>query len=188
MAHNGRYPARIFRAPGQKQKTRFEGKLIGCTETSFAVGCGDTSNNALRVTEVICRKLSGEWPPDPNSPGLNQGQLVKVAEKLHIPYKDGSGHVWQWMIDRLNENRRIVAQLWYADIGGGNISHALLLEAYRADKGILGMDPITGKRKWYKAADIKKAMTTFAVKTNVSGGGLRFGYFQKCKYVASGAS
>ena len=186
MGHAGKYRARIFRAPGQKQKTIFDGKLIGCTETSFAVGCGDTSNNALRVTESICRKLSGEWPPDPASPGLRQAQLVTIAGKLHIPYKNATGKTWEQLIVLSNENRRLVIQLWYSDVGGSNIGHAFLSEAIRSDE-MLCMDPITGKRKWYKLSAIKKAMRTLAIKNGGTGTGLYFGYFQKCKYVASGA-
>lgn len=195
MGYSGKYPARIFRAPGQKQKTLFQGKLIGCTETAFAVGCGDTTNGALKVTEEIVRHLSGEWPPDPKSPGLNQNQLDKVAAKLHIDYTDASGYTWDYLVARCNENRRLVIQLWYADIGGGKIGHAFLMEAIRPIKvkgktvsSALCMDPITGKRKWYPVTTVRKAMQTFATMTGVSNGGLRFGYFQICKYVAAGAS
>lgn len=189
------YPARIYRPRHQRQRTLYNGKLIGCTETSFAMGVDATTFGGCRVTESICRKLSGEWPPDPNSPGLNIPQLVTIARKLHVPFVDASGGDKDAVKAALDANQRIVAQIWYARIGGTNIGHALLLQARRRRPGgiegyeWLVNDPMKTAEQWIDQERVIVAMNDFAIRTGVPGDGLRWGLFtNKLPYIADGAA
>ena len=188
MAHNGTYRAGLYYASAFKQRTTFNGKLIGCTETCFAIGANDSTFGTMRLTEQIVRSLSGEWPPDPNSPGLNQAQLVKVAKTLHLRYASGVGNQWSEMIAAFRQNRRVVAQLWYSEVGGGNIGHAFLLEELVTATTIRAVDPIFGVRKVYAASDIRAGMVLLSDKNNMPSNGLFYGQFGAVPYKAMGAT
>ena len=189
-----RYLARIYRPKQQQQTRRFPagGPLIGCTETSFAMFVDAVTFGGCLVTEDIVRTLSGEEPPNPASPGLNLDQLETVARKLHVEFTNVTGQGWADVERYLgaSENRRIVAQLWYADIGGGAIGHAFHLQALRVRNGrrqVLANDPMKKAAAWYDADRVRRAMTTFADRTGVPGDGLRFGLGKRLALVAAGA-
>ena len=152
----------IYKTPSLKQRIVYNGQLIGCTDTSFAMAGNAQACGGLKLTEALVRSLSNEARPDPVSPGLNQDQLVAVARKLHFPYSKGTGDPFTSVLTRLDEGRRVVAQLWYADIGGTNIGHAIFLESRRTDpRGVRwlgGVDPIKGRREWFRQSDVERAM------------------------------
>ena len=186
-----RYPALIYRTAPHRQRMiatggPHKGALIGCTDTSLAMAIMDTTQDGLVIDEETVRALSGEGRTD-ESPGLNMAQLDKVCGKLHVVFTDATGQTWSQLVAHSNENRRIVAQLWYADIGGSAIGHAVLVEAFR-DKGALIIDPMKGQREWISPAKLRKGMETFGAKTGLAAGRLRFGYLRRCTMVAAGAS
>jgi hypothetical protein len=185
------YLARIYRPAHLKQKLRYNGKLIGCTETATAMFADAVTFGGLHTTERECRILSGEWPPSPTSPGLNLGQVEAIAGKLRIDFDNRSGESWADVMRYLGEadNRRVIAQLWAADIGGPAVDHAILLQAIRQYQGrdqLLGNDPLRSAEKWYEVADVRKAMETFADRHG-DPARLWFGIGRKLAYVAEGA-
>jgi hypothetical protein len=138
--------------------------------------------------------MSDEWPikTSNKSPGLNQDQLVAVAKKLHFRYAKCNGQGWTALATAVRENRRVVAQLWYAGIGGGNIGHAVLIEAFR-DRGnavgteALYVDPIPGHRAWIDASKLHKAMSDLAVIEGQGDDELFWGKTAPGVYIAGGA-
>lgn len=178
-----------YTPPSLRQRLTYQGKLIGCTETSFAMAARAQALGGLKVTELLCRSLSGEWPPDPSSPGLNQDQLEAVARRLHMPYSDGTGGTWADVAQKLREDRKLVVQLWYADIGGTPIGHALYLDVIRTTRDgveVGGVDPMVGRRKWYRAADVRRAMETFGRRTGLPAGQVRYGFTREVPLMAVG--
>jgi hypothetical protein len=186
-----KYRAVRYYGTPQQQQTRFQGQLIGCTETSFATGLDDVTFGAIIVDERTCRKLSGETPPDPASPGLNQGQLVKIANQLHVDYTSHVGATRAIVKTLLDNNQRVVAQLWYAGVGGGNIGHAWLLERRKFRQGswqLKVVDPMPGERFWIAEHRVYEAMESFAERSGLEPVGLYFGAFDKpLIYKAAGA-
>jgi hypothetical protein len=148
----------------------------------------DATMDSVYITEVGVREMSGEWPitAGNKSPGLNQDQLEKVADKLHFRYAKCNGQGWAAVVKALREERRIVAQLWYATIGGGNIGHAVLLEALRGSR-ILFVDPITAKRGWISATKVRKAMSDLAQIEGLGPDDLFWGKTAPVPLIAGGA-
>jgi hypothetical protein len=185
-----KYPARIYRPAHQQQKRTFNGKLIGCTETSFAMFVDAVTFGGCIVSESHVRSLSNEPVPNPASPGLNIDQIDDVAKKLRVEYNDATGTAWTTLVKWLDQNRRIHAQLWYADIGGTNIGHAILIQARRTRSGkreMLINDPMKKAEQWIAESKVKTAMDRFGTMTGVPGLGLRFAYSKRLPYVAAGA-
>lgn len=177
----------LYKTPSLRQRLVFGGVLIGCTDTSFAMAANAQACGGLAITETIVRSLSGEQNPDPASPGLNQSQLVRVARALHVAYTNASGDDWASLVSRIDAGRRIVAQLWYADIGGSNIGHAIFIESRRTYRGVAqvgGVDPIKGRRAWYRASDVRHAMEHFGSMGGLPAGGLYYGYTRPVQLVA----
>jgi len=170
----------IYKTPSLKQRVQYNGQLIGCTETSFAMAGNAQACGGIKLNEVLVRSLSDEARPDPDSPGLNQDQLVAVARKLHFPYSKGTGDPFASVLVRLGEGRRVVAQLWYADIGGTQIGHAIFLESRRTDpqgvKWLGGVDPMKGRREWFRQSDVERGMERFGAMTGLPAGDTRHGY------------
>lgn len=165
VAHRVRY-----RPTALKQKLRFEGVLIGCTDTVFAMLVDATTLGGCRVTEAQVRNLSDESHPDPNSPGLNLAQLEVVARKLHVAFKSRKGSNRAELLDSLSINKRVLAQLWYAGIGGTNIGHAIYIERQTAGNMLDIVDPIKGKRETMPQHRVFEAMETFARKNGLASG------------------
>jgi hypothetical protein len=185
------YLARIYRPVHTRQKLRHDGKLIGCTETCTKMLADAVTFGALHTTELECRELSGEWPPNDKSPGLNLRQVETIAGELRIDFYNKSGEPWARVVQYLGEaeNRRVIAQLWAADIGGPAVDHAVLLQALRLYQGraqVLANDPLRATEEWFEVADIRKAMETFADRHGVPDD-LRFGVSRPLPYVAQGA-
>ena len=184
--------AAIYRPAHIRQRTRYNGHLIGCTETSLAMYADAVTFGGLITTETECRALSGEWPPDPSSPGLNLSQIDRVAAKLRIDFTNGSGGTWADVAAYLSEdqNRRVIAQIWYAAIGGTAIGHALLLQGIRSYQGrpqLLGNDPMKTVEEWWPPERIQAAMEAFGKRTGMAPGQLRFGYSATLPYQAKEA-
>lgn len=91
----------------------------------------------------------------------------------------------------INANRRAVVQVWYADLGGTNIGHAVHVQARRARPGspsgyeFLINDPMKRVEEWVTDDKLKRAMERWGSMTNTS---LRFLYSPALPYVAAGAS
>lgn len=173
---------RRYHPKGQKQTLRYAGKLIGCTDTAFAVGVDGATLGAVMVTEAEVRRLSDETRPDPESPGLNLTQLRDVARKLRVDFAPMTGATWAQLVDTLDHNGLVVAQLWYDLIGGTNIGHAVLLQQKRAGK-LRVMDPMKGTWAWLEADDVLAAMRKFARMTGVPEG-LRWGSFRNAPWIS----
>lgn len=180
--------ATLYKTPSLKQKIAFQGQLIGCTDTCAAMAFNAQALGGLSITEYIVRRLSGELVPDPASPGLNQAQLVRVSKQLHLPYSSGVGGSFETMLTRLTAGRRIVAQLWYADIGGTNIGHAIFLEsrAKRSDGRwyLGGVDPMKGRRDWFLESAVREGMERLGRMNGLANGGTFHGYTRVVPMVA----
>lgn len=158
-----------YHAKPIKQKLRLNGVLIGCTDTAFAMLVDAATLGGVVVTEAQVRGLSTEAKPDPISPGLNLQQLEGVAARLRIDFESMKGQSWDTLEAGLRQNRRVVAQLWYADIGGGNIGHAVYLEQLRGDKARI-VDPIKGAYEFIATARLKAGMKEFALRNGLTTG------------------
>lgn len=188
MAHNKRYLARIYRTHHIRQKRIFQGKLIGCTETVFAMFLDAISFGAIRLTEAKVRAMSTEPIPDPNSPGLNLSQMEIIAHQLGVEYtnRTDKGDDWNDVVARLNENRRVQISVW---IG---VNHSELLQAVRARPGgvagweVLKDNPLDSTSRWVTDDEIKAQAAAFVVHNG--GNGLWYAYSKKLPYVAAGAS
>lgn len=182
------YAPRVYRPRHQQQKLRLtypDGRsvLIGCTDTSFAMFADATTMGGLKITEAQVRYMSGEATPDPQSPGLNIPQLVKVAKKLHIVFLDRTGMGENTVRGYLTNNQKVVAQLWYAGIGGTNIGHAVLLQALGHNGKILLNDPMKTAPEWVDDDRVFDAMKEFARRTKLTSG-LRLGVGRKVQKIA----
>lgn len=166
-----------------QQTLSFEGKLIGCTDTAFAMCVDAETIGGVRVSEATVRGLSDEAHPDPNSPGLNLDQLEDVARKLHVGFTSQKGKGWAALVESLMTNHRLVAQLWYADLGGSKIGHAVYVEQLLSGKALI-VDPMKGKPQWVPSATLRKAMLSFAVRAGVKGGGLFYGQTDRTPWIA----
>lgn len=185
----GEVTAVIYRPTHIRQRLRYNLKLIGCTETCLAMYADAVTFGGLSTTEKECRELSGEWPPDTASPGLNLTQVDKVAAKLRIPFTNATGRTWEDVEKALSQegNRRVIAQVWYADLGGTPIGHAILLQGIRQYQGrlqLLGNDPMKTAEQWWDPEDVRKAMQSFGVRTGLPLGQLRFGMSDQLPYMA----
>lgn len=150
---------------GIRQALRFAGKLIGCTDTCMAMLANAQALGGMHVTELIVRDLSGEAHPDPDSPGLDQMQLETVGRRLHIEYTDMTGHDWVAFGRAVSARRLVIASLWYADIGGTPIGHAVLVVG-RIGRLYAIYDPMKGTRSTVSPTKLHKAMQTFATKAH----------------------
>jgi hypothetical protein len=131
-----------------------------------------TTMGGLKVTEAQVRYLSGEAVPDPSSPGLNLPQLVAVSKKLHISLQNRTGSGGDTVKAYVEKNQKVIAQLWYAGIGGTPIGHAVLLQALRDGKFLMN-DPMKTAAEWRDADQVISAMKEFATRTGLNTG-LRF--------------
>lgn len=192
MAHNGKYPARIYRPHHIQQKRTLAGKLIGCTETVFAMLVDAVTFGGIRLSERNVRDLSNEPNPDPASPGLNLTQMSAIAIKIHMPgyvNRTNKGDTWADVRARLNENRRVQASIL---IPGTQTNHSILLQAVRARPGgvageeVLINNPLDTKERWVTDDWVANAMKAFQNKNG--GSGLWYAYSKKLKYYAVGAS
>lgn len=199
MAHGGKYEARIYRPKHRQQKLRYNGALIGCTDTSFAMGVDAVTFGGCLVNEAIVRGLSNEAHPDPNSPGLNQSQLVAVADKLHIEYEKRTGDSAANVRTYLDQNRRLVIQGMFPNSAGNPIPHAMLAQAVRDGQedrnghpisgwAILVNDPLRTVEEWRDIDTVLAQMKALSVREHLARG-LFYGIFNKVlPYVAAGAS
>lgn len=158
-----------YHAEAQRQRLTFEGHLIGCTDTSFAMLADAATLGGVIVDEATVRRLSGETNPDPRSPGLNLGQLGTVANKLRIAFDIRTGDTWADLLDELRNNARVVAQLDYAVLGGGDIGHAVYVEQVRKGRARI-VDPIVGEYAWISADRLHRAMRSFAKRAQLADG------------------
>lgn len=180
--------ARIYRPTHRKQRIAFQGKLIGCTDTSFAMLVDATTLGGMKVTETTVRTLSDERYPDPNSPGLNLRQLVDVSNKLRVTFIDRTGHSPTQVRKDLDDERRLVVQLWYAAIGGTNIGHAVHVQCRREENGKwrwLINDPMKTAPQWIDEHTMLEAMKEFAERTGLNTG-LRYGASRQVQRIAVG--
>ena len=159
----------------QRQMLTFRGKKIGCTDTCLAMLGNGQALNGMLLTEQIVRDVSGEKNPDPASPGLNQSQLVLAASRLHFTYTDKTGGSWASFGAAVTARRLVVAQLWYAVIGGTAIGHAVLVIGRNDSGSYVYIDPMTGIARTATPTTFHKAMSAFSVRTGLPATKLRFG-------------
>lgn len=182
----GKSKRRRYHAKARKQKLRYNGVLIGCTDTAFAMAIDGASEGAVMVTEAQVRALSNEAKPDPASPGLNLDQLVQVAKRLHVEFTNRSGDSWSTMLDELAQNARVVAQLWYPVLGGGSIGHAVYVERVKDGKARI-VDPVKGTYEWVDAGTLRRAMREFADRSQQVVG-LRWGVTRRAPWISDDQS
>lgn len=158
-----------YHAAPIRQALRFNGALIGCTDTCMAMLVDAATLGGCIVTEKDVRELSNETRPDPASPGLNLVQLDAVARKLNVVFDNRAGDGWAALETALGKNQRVVAQLWYADMGGTPIGHAYYVEKI-VDGRARVVDPMKGVYSTVSANRLRQAMQTFANKANLANG------------------
>lgn len=171
-----------YRPAARRQTLRFAGKLIGCTDTVFAMGVDAATVGALFITEAQVRAMSDEASPDPSSPGLNLGQLDKIAGKLRVEFTPRRGDPWSELVTELDRNAAVVAQLWYADIGGTPIGHAIYLQRVASGRAY-GVDPMKGVYGSWAVNDVLRGMRHFADRAGLSTG-LLWGAFRPAPWLA----
>jgi hypothetical protein len=154
------------------------GKLISCSESVGCMTADAVTFGAVRLTQETFRALSSEPHPDPASPGLNIPQVLAVLRGLRIVgMVDNTGDAWGALFARLNQDRRVILQVENAelhDCSSSRTGHMILLQAYRAGRGILANNPLCDAAHWYKPSVIRRAAEVFADATGVPGAGLRF--------------
>lgn len=178
--------ARIHRPTHQRQLVSSDkyGKY-NCTAYAMAMFADAVTLGGCRVKGRQIRAWSDEPVPDPTSPGLNLSQIIVVANKLGIELDNRTGDTWAEAMDLLDGDRRIIAQVSYAELGkarcqGADFGHAILLQARRRRPGgiagweILANDPLCTAAKWYQDDLVREAMAKFGDETHVPGAGLRF--------------
>lgn len=182
-----RYLARIYRPKHRKQKRRYKGKLIGCTETVGAMFADAVTVGGCQQTEDSMRAMSNEPVPNDASPGLNLGQMAQVMSKLGIAYvnRTGAGDKWPQVKAKLDEGRRVQLSIW---IG---VNHSILLQAVRARPGgvagneVLMDDPLDGSAKWVTDDTIIAQAQAFI--THNGGDGFWYAYSAVIPPIAAGA-
>lgn len=178
----GKGRSRYHAAPIRQTLRDTRGRLIGCTDTAFAMAVDAATLGGVIVTESQVRKLSTEPVPDPESPGLNLGQLVGVAGKLRIGFADRTGDPWGDLVRELDRNARVVLQLWYPGIGGPAIGHAVYVEQVR-DSRMRLVDPMQGRYAWMGEARVHKAARAFAERTGLATG-VRWGVTRRTPWIS----
>ena len=107
------------------------------------------------------------------SPGLNLDQLEQVAQKLRVQFFKVTGGSRARLLTSLAANKRVVAQLWYAGIGGTPIGHAVYVEKVtgKAPRRMARIvDPMKGVYSTVGFDRLCDAMDTFARKAGVPDG------------------
>ena len=188
--------ARLWRAPHIQQKYTYNGRLVGCTPTSMAVYLRAVSLGAIKATERIVIAMTNEPVPDPRSPGWNLTQMVSVARKLQVDFNVATDaeDSYDDVRARLNENRRIVAQLELGDLGRADVPHCIEIECRRQGKkdingrviegwAMLINEPTISRSEWMSEVRVLRAMKHLAENTGKPSG-LRFAYSKVVPMVA----
>lgn len=160
------------------------GKLIGCTDTVTGMFADAVTHGGTNIGESGIRKLTGEVPPDPKSPGLNLPQAIAALWKLRIAAADKSGETWADLLRYLDQGRYIILQHDMHFLGDGcgdnHVGHCMLLQTRRrlaSANGairIFGNNPMCPTAKWYVPSKVKEAAEAFGDQTGVPGNGIRF--------------
>lgn len=160
------------------QTLRFGGALIGCTETSAAMLADAVTLGGVHLTEIELRKASGEWPPDPASPGLRQSQVVKALGFYGIYYRNMTGREWDQLVRAVDANRKVIAQLHHDAFAP--VPHAVLLTQRKGGK-MLVHNPLHAKAEWVAESTVRAGMVRLA-----NGAGLYWGQSRNVPYRALG--
>ena len=148
-----------YRPRAKLQRLRFDGVLIGCTDTCFAIGADAATAGGLSVNEAQVRALSNEAHPDPASPGLNLAQLVGVARKLHVGFYNRTGESFAQLDHYLDTCAAVVAQV--DDPAFAAVPHAIYLHQHVAGT-YRGVNPLDGKWHTWPEHDVQRGMVSFA--------------------------
>lgn len=178
--------AAIYRPRHQRQLVASDKNgSKNCTAYSAAMFVDAVTLGGSKVTGKQVRAWSSEPVPDPGSPGLNIPQVVAVLSRLGVVLDDRTGQPWAAVEAALDQDRRVVAQISYLELGAarcqhGDFGHAMLLQARRKRAGgipgfeILANDPLCSTAKWYDDTAIHRAMEKFGDETHLPGPGLRW--------------
>lgn len=149
---------------------------VNCTAYCGAMLVDDaTIGGLVGITGRWIRAHSSEPNPDPNSPGLNIGQVRSVMTGLHVPTEDRTGQNRDDVITALRQDRRVLLQVQYGELGAyraqaGDFGHALVL-FYDPDGGkVWGSDPLASKARLYPEDVMFDAARVFARKTGQATG------------------
>ena len=149
---------------------------VNCTAYCGAMLAFDVTVGGLTgVTGRWIRARSSEPNPDPDSPGLNIGQVRSVLTSLRITTQDMTGTERGDVIRALEEGRRVLIQVQYGELGAyraqaGDFGHALVLYDITADGDLRGSDPLASKARSYPRDVVFDAAREFAKKTGVQTG------------------
>lgn len=92
---------------------------FNCSAYSCAMALERATMGGLLITGRQVRARSNEPIPDPQSPGLNIGQLCQVARGLYVQLYDRRGEPWNEIIDALREQRGVILQGDYDQFPAG---------------------------------------------------------------------
>src|SRR6187200_3295282 len=180
--------AAIYRAPHLTQRISSDPYWqFNCAAYALARATNAATLGGLKISGKEVRALSSEPVPDPNSPGLNNAQLVAVSKKLRVPITDKTGETWDDVVsylDTVGPGYRVLASIdypaWAERCQDINIQfgHQVTLDAVRRKDGImqiLGSDPLCTRLEWYRAGNVRDAMVAWGRKTGMgTTGQLRF--------------
>jgi hypothetical protein len=150
-----------------------------CSAYSGAMLINDsTLGGLLGITGRYVREKSSEPIPDPQSPGLNIGQIRSVASGLRVPLYDKQGRPWSELVTALEEGRRVGLQLDYGELPAvskcqaqGDFGHMIVIAHVRPDGiGMPGSDPLCTGVRVYRASELRHAAEVFARNTGLSSG------------------
>lgn len=148
---------------------------VNCTAYCAAMLANDaTTGGLIGITGRFIRAKSSEPNPDPNSPGLNIGQVRSVLTALRVPTTDETGGERGGVLDALHAGKRILLQVQYGELGAyraqaGDFGHALVLFDTIGDD-VWGSDPLASKSRRYPRGVVFDAARVFARNTGVNEG------------------
>jgi hypothetical protein len=150
---------------------------VNCMAYAAAMAVNDAVLGGLAgVSGELVRTYSNEPVPDPRSPGLNIGQVIRVARNHYkVNLADRTGQSWDYLMDRLREGRRIILAIEYKPLGsarcqdGGDFAHAMCLVRDSGTNTVYASDPLCGTAKNYSENALRAAATALG---NENGGKL----------------
>jgi hypothetical protein len=138
---------------------------VNCSAYGFARQVDYATLGGVLINGSLVRALSDEPIPDPDSPGLNLNQLLKVAAQLHVEYENWTGEGWGGVMEALEQKRSIGLQLDAAVLPRAirpwtpkrkPFPHFTVID-WKTAAGLHWYDPVTGKDRYVTEAQLRPA-------------------------------